>query len=318
MLGASLVEECVKNNVEVLAFVHKGSSKLDRLPKSSLVKIAECDLCDMATFDIGAERCDVFYHFAWGNTDKGVRDNPVPQLKNLEYAFDAVDLAARLGCKKFIGAGSQAEYGITSEIISEKTKCEPLSSYGIAKFAAGKLCAKLCAQKSMICIWTRIFSVYGEYENPASLVSYLINCYLNGETAKVSAGLQNWEYLYQSDAARFFIAIGENCNESRVFTLSSLDKRRLKDYVLEVQEITDGKLNLEFAPPSDIPMVTLDSDISALIGYTNIKPRISFRDGVAKMIEYRKDLPPPLCNYDNYVVIFSRHVDALSVWRCAA
>lgn len=293
MLGASLIEECIKDNIEVLAFVHQGSSKLDRLPKSPLVKIAECDLCDMAAFDVGLERCDVFFHFAWGDTDKKVRDNPEPQLKNLEYAFDAVDLAARLGCKKFIGAGSQAEYGITSEIISEKTKCDPISSYGIAKFAAGKLCAKLCAQKNMICIWTRIFSVYGEYENPNSLISYLINCSLKGETAKVSAGLQKWEYLYQSDAARFFIAIGKKCNESKVLTLSSLDKRQLKDYVLEVQELTDGNLSLEFAPPSDIPMVTLDSDISALIHDTNIKPKVSFKEGVMKMIECCKTFTPP-------------------------
>lgn len=340
MLGVALVEECVKNNIEVLAFAHKGSSKLSRLPKSPLVKIAECDLCDMAAFDVAGEKCDVFYHFAWGSTDKSVRDNPKPQLKNLEYAFDAVDLAARLGCKKFVGAGSQAEYGITPEIISEKTKCDPLSSYGVAKFAAGKLCAKLCTQKDMVCIWPRIFSVYGEYENPASLVSYLINCYLKGETAKVSAGFQNWEYLYQSDAARFLFALGEKCNESKVVALSSLDKRRLKDYVLEVKELTGGKLNVEFAPTSNVPMVTLDSDISTLISDTNVKPEVSFAQGVVKMIEYYKSATPPPCRHafvtqlsilehrciaSRFLNIACKHklnsnyyVGTLSYWRCAS
>ena len=57
------------------------------------------------------------------------------QNANIKYTLDAVELAKRLGCKTFIGAGSQAEYGRVEGTISEKTDKNPENGYALAWIA---------------------------------------------------------------------------------------------------------------------------------------------------------------------------------------
>ena len=114
MIGLATINECLKNNVSVLAIVRENTTRLDRLPKSDLIKIINCNIDKLDSIDTNNldTDYDVFYHFAWGHTAKAERDNPLMQEQNVKYTLDAVKLASTLGCKKFIGAGSQAEYGM--------------------------------------------------------------------------------------------------------------------------------------------------------------------------------------------------------------
>ena len=47
------------------------------------------------------------------------------QEPNIQYTMDAVCLAKRLGCKLFVGAGSQAEYGRVDGKIGSNTPVNP-------------------------------------------------------------------------------------------------------------------------------------------------------------------------------------------------
>lgn len=38
MLGVATIKNCISNNISVLTFVRKGSSKIERLPAASLTK----------------------------------------------------------------------------------------------------------------------------------------------------------------------------------------------------------------------------------------------------------------------------------------
>ena len=73
--------------------------------------------------------------------------------------------ANALGCKRFIGAGSQAEYGpMDVERISPDSPTNPSTPYGASKLASYYLAGMLCRELGMECIWPRIFSVYGIHE----------------------------------------------------------------------------------------------------------------------------------------------------------
>ena len=56
---------------------------------------------------------------------------------------------AKLGCYKFIGAGSQAEYGRVEGKLTALTLTFPENGYGIAKLCAGQMSRILCEQKNM-------------------------------------------------------------------------------------------------------------------------------------------------------------------------
>lgn len=283
MLGIALVRECIEHNVEVIAIVRKKSTKIAFLPQSPLITVVEADLENLHEIPLTCT-CDVFYHFAWNGTGRAMRDDPSIQLNNAQYALDAVEFARRLGCTAFIGAGSQAEYGIFADKIEPDTRVEPLSSYGICKYAAGKLTRQLCEKYGIRHIWTRIFSVYGEHDSDQTLIKYAIRQFREGKPAQFSAATQKWNYLYEKDAGKIFYLLGEKNVASGVYCVASEDTRPLKNFILEIREIVGGNSTCEFAPKNSAPMVTLDPDISKTVAAIGWRPKTTFAEGIIHMI----------------------------------
>lgn len=174
MLGIATIKECIAKNYEVLAFVRPHSSKINRLPVSHLVRIIDCDLNTLADYKIDNLRADVFIHFGWAFTDKVGRNDCRMQLDNVKFTLDAVNLAKRLECKKFIGVGSQAEYGVASEPLNESVPCSPLIPYGMAKYIAGKMGRFECIRLGLEYNWVRVLSIYGTNDNEDT--KYILNC----------------------------------------------------------------------------------------------------------------------------------------------
>ena len=285
MLGVALLEQCVKNNVQVLAIAHKNSSKVSWLPQSPLISIAECDICDIKNIDVQPDSYDVLYHFAWeGNASSTTRDDPLTHARNIQYTLDAVEFAHKMDCKKFIGAGSQAEYGLNSDRLFPETKVYPSTSYGVAKFAAGKLSRKLCELYGISFIWTRIFSVYGEHDRDVAVIKYAIRQFRAWQPAQFSAATQMWNYLYEKDAGKIFYLLGEKDVPEGVYNVASEDTRPLKDFIMELKEVYGKEAICQFAPPSDQPTVSLDPDISSLTKAIGWHPDTTFKQGILNMI----------------------------------
>lgn len=288
MIGVALIRECIRNQVEVMAIVRRQSVRLDRLPNSAFVTVCECELDELNSITADEKKYDAFYHLAWGYTSKADRDHPVLQEMNIKYTLDAVELARRLGCDKFIGAGSQAEYGKVDHIILPDTKAEPLISYGIAKYAAGKLSAKLCSRYGMTHIWGRVFSVYGRYDNEGTMINYAVDSFLKKETARFSAATQLWDYLHEKDAGRIFYLLGERVVENKVYCIASGKSRPLKEFILEIRDILGPDMKCEFASDTDAGFISLETDISGLARDTGFCPQVPFREGILDLVPYRR------------------------------
>lgn len=288
MIGVALIEECIKNNIEVLAIVRGQSTRLSRLPKSNLIKIKECSLDKLDSIKSEDERYDVFYHFAWDYTVKENRDNPILQEKNIKFTLDAVELAKSLGCNKFVGAGSQAEYGKVDGVIDRNTPLHPTMAYGIAKCAAGKLSANLCEKYGMIHIWARIFSVYGKYDNEGTMLNYAIDKFLKNEVAMFSAGTQMWDYLHESDAGKIFCNLGKEVCESAVYMVASGKSLPLKSYIEEVRKCFDDETKCIYSEENALNIIGLEVDTKDTEEAINYVPQIEFSNGIKQMIEYRR------------------------------
>lgn len=285
MIGIAIIESCVRRNVPVLAVVRENTKRINRLPKSDLIDIAYCELNKLKELKIEYGKYDVFYHLAWEGTSKQDRENPIIQEKNIRYALDAVDMAKRCGCIKFVGAGSQAEYGRTDGIITPQTRVAPEISYGIAKYAAGQLTRKLCEQYGLVHIWARIFSVYGIYDNESTMINYAINTFLRGEQVEFSAATQMWDYLNEKDAGEFMYRLGEKVDKNGVYCIASGDKRTLKEYILEIRDTFFENANIKFAEEDDRSKYGIEPDVEDLFFVTDYKPEISFCDGIGMVIK---------------------------------
>lgn len=290
MLGIATIQECIKKNVRVVALLRADSKRKKYLPQSNLLTLIECDLSELNKVVLPREDYDVFYHFGWGHTDRSTRDDPVLQCKNIEYTLDAVQLANRYGCKKFMGAGSQAEYGFHNEMITEDTPVMPETCYGYAKYAAGKFARKLCNTLGMICIWTRIFSVYGKYDGENTMIPYALRQYRLGEPAFFSSGVQLWDFLFEKDAGKYFFLLGEKADRSIVVNVASGNVRPLREYIEEMASVLNAQsreklfqYSLEKVNADNLPR-GIYPDVKRLREITKYIPQTGFSDGIRQIL----------------------------------
>lgn len=288
MLGLALINECIENGVEVLAICRSESKKKQKIPNSPLIKKIECDLSKLSEIKNADQDYDAFYHFAWGYTDRTTRDDARLQNQNIAYTLDAVELAKRLGCKKFIGAGSQAEYGPHDETIDETSGIHPEVCYGIAKYAAGKMAKKMCDNLGMICVWMRIFSVYGTNDSENVMVSYALKQWKNKEKAHFSSGTQSWNYLYEVDAGRYFFLIGKKANQSCEINVAGNENKQLRKYVEDIAGVLGNDFKYSFAKQNEEKVYGIAADTTRLIAMTEYTPKYSFSKGIEEIKEIYK------------------------------
>lgn len=287
MIGVALIEEAIRNHVKVLAIVRENSKRINRIPESELIQILPCDIEELNTISQQEETCDVFYYFAWNYTDKNGRNDPILQERNINTTLKAVKLAHALGCKKFVGAGSQAEYGQVDGIISPSTDTNPEVPYGIAKYAAGQLSRKLCEQYGMDYVWGRIFSVYGRYDNEGTMLNYAIDQFINGKEAQFSAATQMWNYLNEHDAGMIFYLLGEKENAKGIYCVAHPESKPLRNYIQQLRDAFGETAECKFAQ-SSANLVGLNADVSKLVSDIGFYPKVSFDEGIKEMIEYRR------------------------------
>lgn len=294
-IGHALISKCIEQNIEVLAVCHKGSKRIMTLPKSDLVHVLELSLDEYADYNASelvneSGKYDVFYHFAWTGTIGDGRNDMQLQHKNIGYALDAVKLAKDLGCSKFIGAGSQAEYGRVEGKLCADTPTFPENGYGIAKLCAGQMTRIACEQLGMEHVWTRILSIYGPYDGEATMITSTLQKLMSGRIPEFTKGEQQWDYLYSVDAAVAMLLIAEKGKHGKIYPIGSGQTRPLKDYI----EILCNESGYGISPcMGAVPyaknqVMYLCADIEELKIDTGFVPMISFEDGIKETIDWAK------------------------------
>lgn len=288
-IGMALIQCLADNGIDVVAVVRPGSARADRIRESEHVSVVYCDLKELDRLPSLIEGgADVFYHFAWDGTFGDSRNNMYLQNNNVKYALDAVDAAYELGCKTFIGAGSQAEYGRFEGDLNASVPAFPENGYGIAKLCAGQMTRIACQQKGIRHIWTRILSIYGPYDGDKTMVSSTIIKLMNSEKPSCTKGEQMWDYLYSKDAARAFMMLADGGVDGRVYCLGGGIARPLKDYINLIRDAVGNDVEIGFGdiPYSDKQVMHLCADIKELTKDTGFTPIYTFEQGIGETVDW--------------------------------
>ena len=241
-IGVALCKEMIKNGNEVTAIIRENSNKKSKLPKE--VKIVELSLDKLNKFN---GSYDLMYHLAWNGSSGNDRNDFDMQYSNIKYTVEAIKLAKRCNCKKFIGAGSQAEYGVVhGEAKEDETICKPFMMYGAAKLAGYQMGKLVAEQEGISFVWPRIYSVYGVGENEGTLISYLVKTLQEGKVPELSACENMWNFMYIDDCTRALRMLGENKEAEGIYNVASSDTRLLKEFVIEVRDIINKDVSINF------------------------------------------------------------------------
>jgi nucleoside-diphosphate-sugar epimerase len=286
-IGTALIDELLSNDIEILVVTRKESKRNSVIPLDSRIIIKYADLSEIKDVenDTG-KQYDVFFHFAWAGASGEGRNDMYLQNANVRYSLDAVKMAKRFGCHTFIGAGSQAEYGRSSVKLTPETPVYPEMGYGYAKLCAGLMTRELAKQEGLKHIWVRVLSVYGPHDGENSLISMIIRTLKKGESPKLTAGTQLWDYLYSRDAARAFVLLGDKGRDGKVYVLGSGEARPLKEYSEIIKEEVAPEISINYGavPFSNKQVRYLCADITQLQNDTGWSPKYDFSSGIREMM----------------------------------
>ena len=303
-IGTALTSLCVSKGMNVMVLTRAYSKRNDRIPDDPKVNVKVCDYRNLDSIenDTGIT-WDCFFHFAWAGTSGKERDDMFLQTENIRVALSAVSLAKRFGCRKFVGAGSQAEYGRpylymanlcglstgksmpVGYRLTPDTPTFPEMGYGYAKLCAGFMTKDYAHKLGLEHNWLRVLSVYGPNDGENSMINQAISLLKRGESPELTRGEQIWDYVYSKDAAKAFLCVGEKGIDGNTYVLGSGQERPLAEYMEVLRDIISPgtELKLGAKPYGDKQIMYLAADSSKLIKDTGYAPEYSFEQGIEDM-----------------------------------
>ncbi|WP_426441694.1 NAD-dependent epimerase/dehydratase family protein [Bradyrhizobium genosp. P] len=185
------------------------------MPWRKQVELLACDLAaDFTPVIEHSERADALVHLAWPGLPNYRGFFHIGRNLPSDLAF--LEAAVSSGTSQLMVAGTCLEYGMQYGPLTEQMETRPNTPYGFAKDALRKSLELLQKQKPFALQWLRLFYIYGEGQNPNSLLAQLDLAIERGDAVfNMSAGNQLRDYLPVEGVAANFVRAAthpESCN----------------------------------------------------------------------------------------------------------
>lgn len=207
-VGQYFMKELLKTNHEITVAT-TDKEKIKDFDFYSKVSIALLNLDDIDEtknyFDL-LNKPDLLIHLAW----QGLPN--YRQLfhfeKNLYQHYIFLKNLIGNGLKDLVVTGTCFEYGLKEGCLSEDIVTNPKNAYALAKDTLRKFLEQLQTKQSFQLKWIRLFYMYGNGQNPNSLLSQLEKAAEKGDKVfNMSGGEQQRDYLPVEKVGEYIKAI---------------------------------------------------------------------------------------------------------------
>lgn len=292
-IGAWLVAELAAHEVQVYAVVKDERSKVGAIAGLPNVRFVYCELSRIQSLpEKIKDKTDVFYHLAWSGSAGAARTDAELQMQNALWTVQAYQAAARMGCGRFVGAGSIMEKETVSAVFAQGNKPGPAYIYGMGKLAAHCICKSLSGAYNTELIWGMITNAYGEGELSTRFINTTIRNILGNQPLHFTTAMQNYDFIHVEDVGRAFYAIGDRGKANKEYVIGSSQARPLREFIIELQQTLAPEAELLFGevPFTGINMPLETFDMTETINDTGFRPGITFADGVRRTMKWLKRL----------------------------
>ena len=209
---------------------------------------------------------EIVYNLAWDGVSASDRVLWAKQVHNIELQQALLDLANECDVKKFVGIGSQSEYGEFEDKIDETHPVDPKTAYAASKVAAQVAVKSFCEIQGMDWYWFRLFPLFGPYESDRWLIPSLIKNICTEDHMDLTPGGQKLAYLYVGECAKAIASPINIEGYSGVYNICSDKLFSLKEIVTMVKDKInpDFKLNFGALPYRYGQCMYMEGDTSKL------------------------------------------------------
>ncbi len=288
-VGTALLQELTSRGISVFAIVKDEKENIEGIKDLPGVQIIYCEMDELSTLaDKISGNHEVFYHLAWAGSTGPARGDYTLQLTNVRWTLDAVNIAAAIGCKRFIGAGTLAEFDVAAYAPLNGSTPNRVSCYAAAKIAAHYMSKAECAHVGISHLWAYLSNTYGIGNYTSNFVNFASKTMLTGKSADFTTGEQPYDFVYISDIAQGLYCIGAKGKENHSYYIGSTAPRKLKEFIADIRDEIDPtiQLNLGAVPFNGVAQPESTFDCSALVQDTGYCPKVSFRDGIQMTIPW--------------------------------
>lgn len=286
-IGLELIELLLSEGHSVIAVCRPNSTGIGKIPNG--VTIVTSEMSEYGELPNEIKQADIFVNLAWAGTGHDGRNITEVQKDNIAKTTAAIYAAEKMGCKVFVEAGSQAEYGSTMKAQTEDMECFPFSEYGKAKLGVKRIGFELSEKLNIKYIHLRIFSIFGENDHHWTLVMGALEKMLSNQQVDLSPCTQNWNFVYVKDAVNIIMrlcseAVGDLKFKHEVYNVASKDTRPLKEFVEEMKRITKSSSLLNYGANIPQNIVSLQPQMDKTLTMSNFCDFHSFEEVIGRII----------------------------------
>ena len=292
-IGSNIAKHLIDQGNSVIA-THRNSSNFEKCNDfADRIEWVNTDKSDWEANIINSKP-DILIHTAWGGIDASQRNDWGIQLENFEFSRLYFDLAKKATIKKVVALGSQAEYGNKKYAAKEEDELVPEDAYGAVKILTTNYLRAIFNASDTTWYWIRIYSLFGENENPNWLIPSTVSRILKNETINLTACEQIYNYLYIGDFLNYFDKIiNDEKRRGGVYNICNSDSIRLKDFLMmtcNTLNADDKLLNfgaLPYRPNQNMKMMGNNSKFTETFEI-NESELLGMREGMKRTINYHK------------------------------
>lgn len=288
-VGTALVKKMVEQGIKVTAVVRNARTDITEIQNLPGVRIIFCPMEELDKLSaLVQEKADVFYHLAWAGSTGPARGDYKLQLTNTKWMLDAVNEAAKLGCRKFVGAGTLAELDVNAYSPLDGSTPNSVSCYGVAKITAHYMSKAECNRLGIEHCWAYLSNTYGIGNYTSNFVNFAAKTMIEGQPANFTPGEQPYDFVHISDTAQGLFCIGASGKKNYAYYIGSGVVTQLKEYIKMIRDAVDPSIPLNLGAVAFNGVAQPESifDCSKLMTDTGYMPRMSFKDGITETVAW--------------------------------
>lgn len=298
-IGSHLAEALCRRGASVMV--------LDDVSGGSLVNLAwrkPADALEFVQGDAGDEKllkkivpgCDwVFHEAALPSVPRSVADPVRSNAQNLETSLKLLVAARDAGVRRFLFASSSAIYGDSD--ISPKHEGlppQPLSPYGLQKYAAEKYGQMFHQLYGLETTGLRYFNVFGPrqaFDSPYSgVIAKFCTMLLGGDAPVIFGdGLQSRDFTYVENVIEANLLAAEAPAAKvagKIFNVAGGESISLLELVAELNRLLGQSIAPHFEPARAGDIRHSLADIAAVRAALGYDPKVTWQEGLRRTLDF--------------------------------